>query len=133
MAYGDKEDSREAWNLIREEERNQRWSEGFSKMDSKILAEIPEEYLANLQAAASPDTAPHIRAQHEWNIRISKRQRSTAILASIIAGALGILGTLSGVIVGWRLAESKNYAEPATNSERQTSVVNPKQSPLNPP
>jgi hypothetical protein len=98
-------DIREANRLLREGLRKQRWDEGFSKMDSRILAEIPDDYLADLQARIGPQTAPYLRAQHEWQRRLTRRVVRSSIWASVIGGVLGIIGAIAGVIIGWWIAQ----------------------------
>jgi len=91
---------REGKRLIRDELRQQRWKQGFFDMDSRTLAEIPDDYLANLQAGVRPETAPYIRAQHEWQRRLIVRQVRAALWASVI----GVVGVIAGVILGWLLS-----------------------------
>jgi hypothetical protein len=91
--------SREGKRLIRDKLREQRWNEGFVKMDSRILAEIPDDYLANLQAGIRPETAPYIRAEQEWQRRLIVRQVHAALWASVI----GVVGVIVGV--GWLLTQ----------------------------
>jgi hypothetical protein len=92
-------DKREVKRLIREERTQQRWRVGFSNMDSRTLADIPDDYLANLQAGTRPETAPYIRAQQEWQRRLIVRQVRAALWASVI----GVIGVILGVILGWLL------------------------------
>ena len=73
-------------------------------MDSRILAEIPDSYLADLQAGVGSQTAMYLRAQHEWQRRLTIRVVRSSIWASVIGGLLGIIGAIAGVIVGWWLA-----------------------------
>ena len=73
-------------------------------MDSRILAEIPDNHLADLQAGVGPHTAMHLRAQHEWQRRLTIRVVRSSIWASVIGGVLGILGAIAGVILGWWIA-----------------------------
>src|SRR6266480_2249959 len=63
-------DNREADRRLAEELKKQRWDEGFSKMDSRILAEIPDDYLADLQSKFDQKSAVYIRAQQEWQRRL---------------------------------------------------------------
>ena len=94
-------DIREAERRLSEGLKQQRWNEGFFKMDSRVLAEIPDDHLADLQAGIRPETAAYIRAQHEWQRRLTMRVVRSSIWASVIGGALGIIGAITGVIVGW--------------------------------
>jgi len=97
-------DRREANRLVKEGLKQQRWKAGFSNMDSRILAEIPDSYLADLQAGVGSQTAMYLRAQHEWQRRLTIRVVRSSIWASVIGGLLGIIGAIAGVIVGWWLA-----------------------------
>jgi hypothetical protein len=97
-------DRREANRLLKEGLKQQRWKAGFSNMDSRILAEIPDDYLANLQSAIRPENAAYIRAQHEWQRRLTMRVVRSSIWASVIGGVLGIIGAIGGVILGWWMA-----------------------------
>jgi len=93
--------NREAKRLVREGLKKQRWDAGFSNMDSRILGEIPDDYLADLQARYGPQTGPYLRADHQWQRRLTKRVVRSSIWASVIGGSLGIIGAIAGVIVGW--------------------------------
>jgi hypothetical protein len=93
-------DSREARRLLKAGLRKQRWDDGFAEMDSRILAEIPDAYLADLQSRHGPHTAPYLRAQHEWQRRLTRLVVWSSIWASVIGGALSIIG----VLIGWWIA-----------------------------
>jgi len=86
------------------EEKQQHWKVGFFNMDPRILAEIPDNHLAELQARVTSQTAQYLRAEHEWQRRLIMRQVRSAIWASVIGGLLGIIATITGVILGWWIA-----------------------------
>jgi hypothetical protein len=50
---------REARRLIKEDLARERWEKGFFDMNSRILAEIPDDYLASLQGGIRPETAAY--------------------------------------------------------------------------
>ena len=99
-------DNREADRRLAEELKKQRWDEGFSKMDSRILAEIPDDYLADLQSKFDQKSAVYIRAQQEWQRRLTRTVVRSSIWASVIGGVLGIIGAIVGVLIGWWIAHS---------------------------
>jgi ABC-type dipeptide/oligopeptide/nickel transport system permease subunit len=72
-------------------------------MDSRILAKIPDDYLAKLQAGVGPQTAQYICAQQEWQRRLTVRQVHGALWASVIGVVGTIVGTIVGIILGWFL------------------------------
>jgi hypothetical protein len=126
MMFTKKTDEREARKLLKEETIENRWKVGFFNMDSKILAEIPDDYLANLQVGVQPTTGPYIRAQHEWKIRLIKKQ----IRATIAGSVLGIIGTLFGVLLGWWLSHmSQTNSHEASDNRAQTKIVQPQNTP----
>ena len=92
-------------NVLSERDYRNTDDEGFSKMDSRILAEIPDDYLADLQTRYGPETGPYLRAQHEWQRRLTMRVVRSSIWASVIGGVLGIIGVILGVILGWWIAQ----------------------------
>ena len=48
-------DNREADRRLAEELKKQRWDEGFSKMDSRILAEIPRRLFGRFAIQVRPE------------------------------------------------------------------------------
>src|SRR2546430_14026459 len=73
-------------------------------MDSRILAEIPDDYLADLQSKFDQKSAVYIRAQQEWQRRLTRTVVRSSIWASVIGGVLGIIGAIVGVLIGWWIA-----------------------------
>jgi hypothetical protein len=94
-------DAKEASRLIREESKQQRWNAGFFNMDSRILAEIPDDQLAARQAGVRPETPQYIRTEHEWQRRLITRQIRSARWTALIAGVMGIVGVIVGVLLNW--------------------------------
>ena len=73
-------------------------------MDSRILAEIPDDYLADLQSKFDQKSAVYIRAQQEWQRRLTRTVVRSSIWASVIGGVLGIIGAIVEVLIGWWIA-----------------------------
>ena len=96
-------DNREADRRLAEELKKQRWDEGFSKMDSRILAEIPDDYLADLQSKFDQKSAVYIRAQQEWQRRLTRTVVRSSIWASVIGGVLGIMLSYAVSILAGRI------------------------------
>jgi hypothetical protein len=90
---------REEEHFEEETERQHEWKVGFSNMDSRILAKIPDDYLAKLQAGVGPQSAEYLRTQQEWQRRLIAGQVRATFRASVI----GVVGTVAGVILGWFL------------------------------
>jgi len=95
-------------------------------MDSRTLAEIPDDYLANLQAGVGPETAPYIRAQQEWQRRLIVRQIRAADRASVI----GAVSAIAGVILGWFLNQaSQGRAAKTAEGQTQMEMTQPQNAP----
>jgi hypothetical protein len=121
---------REGKRLIRDEFRQQRWNQGFFDMDSRILAEIPDDNLVNLQAGVRPETAPYIRAQHEWQRRLIARQIRAVRWASVIGAVIGAVGVIAGVILGWFLNQvSQGRAAKTADGQTRMEMTQPQNAP----
>jgi hypothetical protein len=119
-------DKRAARRLLKEEVTRERWEKGFFDMNSRILAEIPDDYLAGLQGGIRPETAAYIRAEHEWQRRLIVSQVRAALWASVI----GVSGVIAGVILGsWLTQAPQTRTDKTSERQTQTEMTQPTNTP----
>jgi hypothetical protein len=83
-------------------EIEQRLREGFQNMDARVLTnELSDKQLAILQSEVKPESAQFIRANQEWQRRLTAEQ----IKSERFAAWVGVAGTICGVIIGWLLSK----------------------------
>jgi len=96
-----KDDNQEAAKLLDALEWEQRLTDGFENMDARVLAELTDRQLAILQAKVPRDSPQFIRADQEWQRRLTERQ----LRSERFAVWMGVGGTLAGTVLGWILSK----------------------------
>ncbi len=84
----------------RRDDAVQRLREGFTAMDSRIIASLKDDQLAIFQAEYSASSPQFIRAVQEWQRRLIVKQ----VRGAYWAAGIGLVGTLLGVLLGWLMA-----------------------------
>lgn len=83
----------------REAQRQRLIEQGFKDSDPNVISKLSDKELATFQSQHSERSRQFIIADYEWQRRLTVRQ----VRATTHAAWIGVLSTLSGVILGYML------------------------------
>lgn len=96
-------DFKEAADSFRRTMKGWAQDDAFASADPDQLRKFPLAILAEFQSKSTPGSAQHIAATFEFQRRLLKVQRMTAVMA----GVMGILGALAGATLNFFFSHIK--------------------------
>ena len=94
--------------------------EDFKSLDRRKIARLEDKLLAEWQSGFKQDEPEWRIAEHEWQRRLTARQIRSAYIVAVV----GIIGTLSGVFLGYYLLHSP-VIQPQGKASAKTDIKQP--------